>query len=302
LLPFWLAAALFTVLSVGALVVALRWLGVRDWRCFAIALVSWPTLFSLDLGGVSPVLLLGIAAVWRFRDRLWPAAIAVAVTVVAKIFPWTLAIWLLITRRYRTFALAVALGVGMTFVAWAAIGFADMTQYPRMLANASFIQEGRATSLTAVLLASGLSAAAAQGLALLGGIGLLVLAWSLARRPGGEREAFGVALIAALTASPIVWDHYMVLLFVPIALISPRISGLWLLPTLTPLLLAISALVTPITVNAAGVSHDVRAAILWVGFQAVIVGRLCWARFGPATRPAPSVATARDGALAITPG
>ena len=30
--------------------------------------------------------------------------------------------------------------------------------------------------------------------------------------------------------SPIVWVHYLVLLFVPIAIVSPGLSALWLLP------------------------------------------------------------------------
>ena len=59
-------------------------------------------------------------------------------------------------------------------------------------------------------------------LAIAAGVGLLGLAWRFAQRPDSERQVFCLALVAALSASPIVWDHYMVLLFVPIALVSPR--------------------------------------------------------------------------------
>ena len=59
---------------------------------------------------------------------------------------------------------------------------------------------------------------------------MLALARRLASGPEGDRRAFGLAVIAALTATPIVWEHYMVLLFVPIALMSPRLSRAWLIP------------------------------------------------------------------------
>jgi len=38
--------------------------------------------------------------------------------------------------------------------------------------------------------------------------------------------------VAALVASPIVWPHYLALLLVPIALVSPGLSALWLVPLL----------------------------------------------------------------------
>jgi hypothetical protein len=41
---------------------------------------------------------------------------------------------------------------------------------------------------------------------------------------------------AALVATPIAWEHYLVLLLVPIALASPRLSALWLAPIAMQLL------------------------------------------------------------------
>jgi hypothetical protein len=51
---------------------------------------------------------------------------------------------------------------------------------------------------------------------------------------------FGLAILAALTATPIVWEHYMVLLFVPIALASPSFSTAWLIPVCAPVIEALS--------------------------------------------------------------
>jgi hypothetical protein len=269
LLPFWAAGTIYTLLSIAAMVLALWWLEVRDWRCYGLALLSFPFLNGLFFGAVGPFLVLGIAAAWRWRARVWTPAIAIASVVVAKIFPWPLAVWLLVTKRYRAFALTVAIGLAMTLLAWAAIGFAGMLEYPSMLANLTFIQELRATSLVAILIALGISTSAATALALMAGAGLLVAAWRAARRVGGEQTAFGLVIIATLTAAPIVWDHYLVLLFIPIALRSPRLSALWFLPFTAPLLITGLA-ATVLRSDSALHPATLRNAVAWVLIEATV--------------------------------
>jgi hypothetical protein len=274
LLPYPVAATLFTILSVAAMALALRLLEVRDWRCYGLALISWPFVYGMELGTLGPLLVLGAAVMWRWRDRLWPPALALAAVVIAKVFPFPLAAWLIITRRYRQLALSAALGAGVTLAAWAVLGFAGLTEYPTMLSNLSFIQEGRSDSVVAVLLVLGVSARVAQALALLAAGGLLGLSWRFARS-GGQREAFGLAVMAALTASPIVWDHYLVLLFVPIALLSPGYSRLWLVPLAGPLLYVASSAVIPLGhVPAAHTPHNARMAIISLCLEGVVVFRL----------------------------
>jgi hypothetical protein len=114
--------------------------------------------------------------------------------------------------------------------------------------------------------------------------GLVLVAWRFARRPGGERQAFGLAVVACLTATPIVWDHYMVLLFVPIALLSPTVSAWWLLPIAEPFLLAVTTEIVPLGHAPVGSAHDtVRAAIVWLALEAVLLYKLCRS---PAEHPA----------------
>ena len=283
-LPFWLGAGLFVAISIVAMFLALWLLEIRDWRCYALALASWPFMYAIQIGALGPLLALGIAIVWRWRNALWPPALALASIVVAKVFPWPIAIWMLITKRYRTFALAVGIGVVVTLAAWAVLGFEDMSQYPAMLSNLSYIQEPRAASLVAVLLYVGLPVWSAQILAIATGCALLGIAWRFSRRPGGERQAFALAVMACLTATPIVWDHYMVLLFIPIALISPTVSGLWMLPVAQPFLLAVSATIVPLGNGPVGSAGDtVHGAVVWLVLEAVLLYRLCRT---PAERPA----------------
>jgi hypothetical protein len=235
LLPLRLADVLFFLVCVAAVVAALRLLDVRDWRCYVLAGLSWPVVFGVWLGNVSPLLLLGTAVAWRWRSRLWPAAAAIAALIVAKLFLWPLGLWLVVTRRVRVAAVAALLVLAVTVGAWAVIGFADFTEYPRMLTSVAAIGEGRGSSLVATLMSIGVTSGPARVVALLCGIALFVPAWRLARLPGGDRHAFGLFVMASLIASPVVWTHYLVLVFIPIALLSPGLSGLWFLPMLAGL-------------------------------------------------------------------
>ena len=276
LLPFWLAGTLYTLLSIAAMILGLALLGVRDWRCIAVALISWPFTYGLYLGALGPFLLLGSAIAWHRRATLWPPAIAIALLVITKVFPWPLGIWLLITKRFRTLALAIAIGAVLTLAAWAAIGFHGLAQYPHMLSDLSFIQAGRAVSLVAVLIAIGLPSGAASAVAIAAAAALLGFAWRIAKRPDGDRTAFGLAIIAALTATPIVWEHYMVLLFIPIALITPRLSAIWFLPLCTPLITVTSGAIAPFSSNLqVGNDNTLRSAVLWLLLESLVLLRLC---------------------------
>jgi hypothetical protein len=274
-LPPLVAGAVYSLLGVAAMVGGLRLLGVRDWRCHLLALVSWPFVYGVFLGAVGPFLVLGLGVAWRWRDRVVRPAVAVAALVAVKVFPWTVAVWLLITRRYRAFALSAAAGLVLTLAAWAAIGFHGLLQYPQMLSDMSFIQEDRAVSVVGILVVAGVPSAVATLVALvLGGL-VLLLAWRLSSGPDGDRRAFGLAILAALTATPIVWDHYMVLLFVPIALISPRMSATWLIPVSYPLINALSRFV-PVEPGNHPFSPDLlRGSVTWVLLEILTGFVLC---------------------------
>src|SRR6185436_4915141 len=61
-------------------------------------------------------------------------------------------------------------------------------------------------------------------------VGLALAVVLAARAPDGDRRAFAVAAVAALVATPLLWLHYLLLLYVPIALYRPRLTPLWFLP------------------------------------------------------------------------
>jgi alpha-1,2-mannosyltransferase len=226
-LPFAIANGLFFVLAVAAAFLALRLLGVRDWPCYAAAFASPVMLASSANGTISSFLLLAVAVAWRYREHSGRLAAAIASAVVAKLFLWPLLIWLVLTRRYRAAALSAAAGVVVTLAAWAALGFAGLRDYPQLLSRLSELTGVNSYSLYALERAAGFPSWASQ-------VGLLAVAAVALRavRGASDERLFITAVGLGLVLTPIMWQHYLVLLFVPIAIARPRMSGLWLLPLL----------------------------------------------------------------------
>jgi alpha-1,2-mannosyltransferase len=226
-LPNMAGRVLVLLLTLACVPLALRLLGVRDWRCYGLAVLTAPVVDAVSLGALSSLLLLGVAAVWRHRDRRHIAAAATAVTAVAKLFVWPLFVWLLATRRLRTGLEAAALGFALLLVGWAAIGFAGLRGYPHLLHLLSRVEAVQSFSLVGLFRLQGATATvftAALVVAVVAGVTIA------ARRPDGDRRSLAVAVAGALLATPVLWLHYLVLLFVPLALTRPRLSALWFAP------------------------------------------------------------------------
>jgi hypothetical protein len=226
-LPFGVAAALFVIGSIGAVFLALRLLEVADWRCYGIVFGSIATLGALRLGTFTPVLLLGLAAAWRFRDRPAVAGPIVAALIVVKLFLWPVLIWLLLSRRLRTAAIACVVALAVALAGWAAIGFAGLSDYPTLLSTLASSVQGKGWSVVAFGLSLGLSVTFAKALAVALGVAVLVVAL-LAPREKRDPWAFALALAAAILLSPIVWLHYFLLLAAPLAIAFPTLGPAWL--------------------------------------------------------------------------
>jgi len=226
-LPDEVGRVLVLLLTLACVLLALRLLGVRDWRCYGLALLTAPVLDTVSLGALSSAMLLGVAATWRYRDHRYVAAPIAALTAVAKLFAWPLFVWLVATRRFRTAALSAALAVVLLLGGWAAIGFADLSSYPHLLRVLSRVEAVQSYSLVGLLRLSGGAATALTGVLVAGVVTAVVLA---ARGADGDRRSLAVAVGGALLATPVLWLHYLVLLFVPIALARPRLSAIWFAP------------------------------------------------------------------------
>ena len=257
-LPPAVAAAVFTALMVAAAAGALWLLGVRDWRCYALVLVSHPMLASELAGALSALVLVLVAAAWRWRDSSSVVGVMVALAVVTKLFCWPLVVWLLVTRRMRAAATATITGAVLIAGSWAAIGFAGLGGYPQLLGWVTATEASDSYSVASLLAWGGVSLRLGEAVGVI--LALIVLA---AAARAGERVVFLAAVAAALLASPIVWAHYFVLLVVPCALGWPRLAAAWFLLLGGWLLFAHE--------NVAGSL----AALL--GYQVIAAGLFAWA-------------------------
>ena len=206
LLPLHAAELLATVLVAASVPATLLVLGVRDWRCHAIAFLWWPTIIAIQSANVTLLLLLGVALAWRFRDRPLVVAIATGLVVAVKPFFWPLLLWLAATRRYRSLALASVVSFVLVVVPWAGIGFAGLHGYPHLLTSVSRVDGARSYSVAALLhLVASTSWTVATTTETVIGAGLVLLVIAAGRR-GRDRDAIALAVVAILAADAAVGD------------------------------------------------------------------------------------------------
>jgi hypothetical protein len=229
------ASVVWMVLALAAIGLSLYLLGVRDWRCYALA-ADYPFVKSaVILGTATPLLLLAVAIGWRWRRHVRWAAVTVGAGVALKLFLWPLLAWLALTRGRPAAAAAAACAFALALLPWAMIGFAGISTYPDLLRRLTDDEAVQSFSGVAVAVRLHVAKSAASALALVLTGAVLLGAFAAARDPRfSQREREKVALVlslaAALAATPILWLHYLLVLLVPLALTSPRLSLLWLLP------------------------------------------------------------------------
>ena len=271
-LPEEVGAVGFLALGVGAVLLSVRLLGVRDPRCYGAALLGLPVISSFGLGTIGPFLLLLCAAGWRYRDRT-RCGVLLAIAAAAKLFLWPLLVWLLVTRRYRAFAAAIAT-IAVVLGVWAGIDPTGLRRYPDTVQLLNDAQSWKSYSIQTLLLSLHSSARTAELIGWL--VGAAAVAAIVAVRRRGDRATFAATICAALIATPILWMHYLVLLIIPIALTRPRLALIWAMP-----------------ITLAATSHPDSLGIVWrIVFDLVVIVVVgVWT-----TRPSAAAATATSEA------
>jgi hypothetical protein len=225
LLPHAAAEVAMSMTMLASGLAALRIMGVRDWRCFAVASISAPLVGEFQTANLSALMALCAALLWRYRDRPMIAAAAAGTPVALKLLGWPMIVFLFATRRFKAAALSVVFAAVGTLIPWAAIGFAGMGGYPHLLASLMRAERGHVYSFGA-LIAPFSSWVLAGSVTCLIGLVLLVLAF----RAQGSAQTFIVCVAATLVFTPVIWMHYFVLLLVVIALAAPQLGLIWLMP------------------------------------------------------------------------
>jgi alpha-1,2-mannosyltransferase len=255
----WLAASI-------AMVLAAIWILPVSSTVRAVTLllaaIDWPVPYALKLGQVGPLLLLLFAIGWRWLDR--PAVVGTigALGAAVKVQPGLVLVWALLTRRWRAFAVGVAVGLGSVLLATAVTRstgvWFDFLELLRQVSNPITTPHNFTPGAVAYQLGVPEATAGVLQVASTALVALLFVASAL-RHPAAI--SYLVTVVASQLVSPVLWDHYAMLLLLPVAALLER--GQWW-AALVPL--ATSVLLLPI-----GLPAVVYPVVFWVTLVALIV-------------------------------
>ena len=193
---------------------------------FAVACVTYPVLFDLNLGNISILAFALSAIAWRTADRPRPVAAFAHAALIAMRFPFGIFFvqWL-VQRRWRSIVWTIAAGVTLILLSLPIVGVATYVDYVTILRGLPDISTGpHNLSLRSTALGLGVApdlAAIVMPIGYLLGLGAVVYA---ARRRDPD-VAFVVTATATLVVSPFIHPHYLVLLLLPAALLADRGRG-----------------------------------------------------------------------------
>ena len=229
--PHVAADWLFTFVCIAAVLGALWALGVRDWRVYGVTMLWGPVISGYQNGNLSLLIVLGTALAWRYRDRPAVSGLMVAVMVAIKLYAWPLGIWLLATRRYAALAYAIAGTAVLNLVAWAMAGSDQLSRYLRVVSALTRIERSGSFSILSLALHHGASVTIAYAIAAVIAAAAAVVCLVNGRR-GNDQSSFVWAVGVTLLATPVIWSHYYALLLVPLAIVRPRLSAIWVVALL----------------------------------------------------------------------
>ena len=188
---------------------------------FAVAAVSFPVLFDLNLGNISVVVFALSAVAWRLLDG--PLAALVHATLVAIRFPFGafFVLWL-VQRRFRMIVFTTVAGLGLIVASLPIVGLGAYRDYVTILVGLPDISTGLHNfSLKSTALTLGLPATIAGFGTIVGFVaGIAAIAFAGRRRDGDV--AFVVTAMATLLTAPFMHPHYLVMLLLPAALLADR--------------------------------------------------------------------------------
>jgi hypothetical protein len=250
------------------------------WLTILLAGLSWPLAYAFKLGQVGPLLFLLFAMGWRWLDRPLALGGSAAAGAIVKIQPGLVLAWALITRRWGAVAIgAVILVVAAAVATLITGGLTVWSDYVAVLRNVSDpISTPHNFTPGAVAYQLGLPTGPAATIQLLSSIVAVGLLVFTAVR-GSSAASYLVAVTASQLLSPVLWDHYAMLLLLPVAYLLDRRQW-W--AVLVPLATAVFLIgVTP---------APAYPIAFWVTLVALVVVGL---RDGPpAPEPEPSAAPA----------
>jgi hypothetical protein len=260
-------------LAVAILPVALR---VR-WTILLLGGLSWPLIYAIKLGQVGPILLLLFVIGWRWMDKPWRLGTATAIGIAIKIQPALVLGWALLTGRRRAVIAGLAVFAVLALAATLIAGPTSWVDQATLLARLSKpIATPNNYTPGRIAFEAGFSEAAAWAVQLANwAFVAAVVVYAIFRTT--PVASYLAVVVASQLISPILWDHYAMMLLIPVAWLLDR--GHWW-AVLIPLATAVPIIgFTP---------HVAYPLAYWVTLIAlVVVGSRAWTISSPAAISAP---------------
>jgi len=195
------------------------------WWIVLLAGLSWPFAYAVKLGQVGPVLFLLFAIGWRWLDDPVRLGISIALGTAIKLQPAILFAWAALTRRWPAVVVgAAALGV-LAVVATILAGpsaWSDFVSLVRQVGDP--VTTAHNFTPGAIAYQLGVSAGVASVVQLASTV-VVLGAVVVAARTATPEASYLVAVIASQLLSPVLWDHYAMLLLLPVAYLCA--AGRW---------------------------------------------------------------------------
>ena len=187
------------------------------WLSLLLAGVSWPVVYSLKLGQVGSLLFLVLVIAWRNLARERRLGVLIGLGTLIKLQPGLLLAWAALRRRTLVvlFGAATLLALGAAAAAIVGLGqWADYVTLLRQLTNP--IETPGSLAPAALAYRLGASYGLAVGVEVVTiAASLLILARITLRAP--VDVSFMAAIVVSQLISPVLWDHYAILLLLPVA-------------------------------------------------------------------------------------
>lgn len=229
-LPFTLlsvetASWIWIAVAIGSIVLAIAILPVRlQTRSIVLLLagISWPVLYAVKIGQVGPLLFLTFAVAWRWLDRPVVAGIASAIGTALKLQPGIVLVWMALTGRWRMLTVSALVLIVLGFATTVVLGINVWHDFATIVTRVGDpVRTANNFTPGAVAYQLGVPADVAS-LVQIASMAAVVVAMLAASRFATPEASFLVVVVASQLLSPILWDHYALMLLLPVAWLIER--------------------------------------------------------------------------------
>jgi alpha-1,2-mannosyltransferase len=221
-----LATWMWTGLSLAAFLAGVLVMPVKPtvrWLIVLLAGLSWPLAYALKLGQVGPLLFLLFALGWRYLHDPRAVGVAAGVGTIVKIQPGLLFVWAALTKRWGAVAVGLVTVVAASLVATLIAGGPSIwVDYVALLRNVSDpITTPHNFTPGAVAYQLGTPIVVAASIQVISSLAAVIVVVIAALRASAA-TSYLATLIASQLLSPVLWDHYAMLLLLPVAYLLER--------------------------------------------------------------------------------